>query len=104
MTYCDYYYFCMICHNFHKKEQNRVLLVIMSSNDSMPKYCGCEADGCHRIGSYMNKYYCESFLSIDLNKVIMISKKKAWKIFSLKGIHASMIQIILIYSKLTIQS
>ena len=40
----------------------------MSSDNSMPKYCSCEADVCHMIGSYMTKYYCEDLFSINVNR------------------------------------
>ena len=41
----------------------------MSSNNSMPAYYRCEADGCHTIGPYMNRYYCKDFFSIDLKRI-----------------------------------
>ena len=69
----------LICDDFHhnvnsyhkiknKIEQNRVVLVFMSSDDSIPEYYRYEADACHTIGPYTNRCYCESFFSINLNR------------------------------------
>ena len=51
-----------------KERKNIVVLVIMSSSDSILEYCRYETDGCHMIGPYMHKCHCESFFSIDLNR------------------------------------
>ena len=40
----------------------------MSSDDNVPIYYRCEADGCHTIGRYMNRCHYESFFSINLNR------------------------------------
>ena len=67
--YDDFYYNVSGYHKINnKREQNRVVLVIMSSDDSMPKYYRCEADGYHMIGSYMNMCHCEGFFFINLNR------------------------------------
>ena len=67
--YDDFHYNVNSYHKINNKiEQNRVVLVIMSSYDSMPEYHRHEADRCHTIGSYMNRCHCESFFSINLNR------------------------------------
>ena len=40
----------------------------MSSDDNIPKYYRCEADGCHTISPYTTKCHCEGYFSIDLNR------------------------------------
>ena len=60
----------MNCHDFYtyvnnsdkinnKREHNKVILVIMNSDDSMSEYCGYKADGWHTIGPYTNKCHYE---------------------------------------------
>ena len=49
-------------------EHNIVALVIMSSDDSMPKYYRCESNGCHTIGPYINRCHYENVLSINLSR------------------------------------
>ena len=51
----------------------------MSSDDSMTEYYRCEADGCHMIGPYMTKCHCESFFSIDLNRIHNDIKEESLK-------------------------
>ena len=69
----------MICDDFHTYvnsfhkinnnfEKNRVVLVIMIIEYSMPEYYRCEADGCYTIGPYINRCNCEGFFSINLNR------------------------------------
>ena len=40
----------------------------MNSDDSMPEYYRCEADGCHTIGPYMNTCHCKGVFSIILKR------------------------------------
>ena len=69
MIYDDFHTYVNSSHKINnKREQNRVVLVIMSIDDSMPEYCRCEADGCHTIGPNMNKCHCEGYFFIDLNR------------------------------------
>ena len=69
MIYDNFYTYVHRSHKINKKiEQNRFILVIMSSNDSIPEYYRCESDGCHTIGLYMTKCHCEGFFSNDLNR------------------------------------
>ena len=69
--------FHMICEDFHsyvssshkidnKREQNRVVVLIMTNDDNMTDYCRCEADRCNIIVSYTNKYYYEGFSSMEI--------------------------------------
>ena len=58
----DYYAYMNSSRRSNNKiEQNRFILVNMSSDDSMRKYYRCESDGCDTIDRYMNRCHCEDF-------------------------------------------